>query len=89
MKALFVGQRVRLTGATEPAAKHHVGKCGRIVSRCTVYKDHFDVDCALRDANGDLLSWHANDLEPIVDAGSTPSEYSFSELMDSLRETVK
>lgn len=88
MKALFVGQRVRITGCSNPRVAHHVGKEGVVTSGSPDFPGHWVVD-DLKASNGKVIAWDPIRLEPILPEGSAPSEYSFSELMDSLRETVK
>lgn len=88
MVSLFVGQRVRIVSAKQKHAMLHVGKEGMIVAVCPVYPNSFDVDCALRASDGNLMSWDARDLEPILPEGAQPSEFSFAELMDNLGVVV-
>lgn len=88
MAKFFVGQRVRIIGCEMAAGKCHVGKEGVIVTRCPVYDDSWDVDSARKVPDGRLISWHEDNLQPILPSGAAPSEYSFAELLDECRRIV-
>lgn len=95
MKALFVGQRVKVVRVSQPKYFHKLGICGRITeiksdNVVTIYGLDCDpIEACEIDGEKWEVGWMADQLEPILPEGSAPSEYSFSELMDSLRETVK
>lgn len=94
MSKFFVGQRVKVV-STENGAENVIGSEGVVneigCEWCSslspvIYSD----DGVGVTINGNSTwAFHPWQLEPILPEGSAPSEYSFSELMDSLRETVK
>lgn len=100
MTKFFVGQRVVLVRGLDLVSRaKNFGIQGRILRfadwpRGTVCANgnvtRIDCDTEVRwDGNGGGNAQNTLQLEPILPEGSAPSEYSFSELMDSLRETVK
>ena len=99
MSRFFVGQRVVLARSLDLSSRAILyGLQGRIVSfefnpkgsPCSDGSElHIDCDCSVL-WEGDCSDsyQHTLQLEPIIDPGATPSEYSFTELMDRLRSGV-
>lgn len=74
----YLGREARITAIGESAIDRSNGRLIHGTIQLDFVVDGYGRACAT-----------ADQLEPILPEGSAPSEYSFSELMDSLRETVK
>ncbi len=95
MATFFVGQRVRIVEICDPRNASLMG----MEARVTEVTEKFgwtmmglDIKPITRqfDKNGGLI-WYgfaAEQLEPILPEGHTPSIYSYEELMDKCREGV-
>lgn len=95
MTKFFVGQRVRCvysaSGAIPIGTEGHIHKIEETqmdnggIAECLVVYPGFPSWFWDAGSWGCRFGW----IEPILPEGSAPSQYSFSDLMDSLRETVK
>lgn len=95
MATFFVGQRVRILWVKQAKNAHKVGAEGRIVevNDCllgpVIYGlDSYPIQYVQKGLTQYGYGFSAEQLEPILPEGHTPSVYSYEELMDKCREGV-
>lgn len=91
MAKFFVGQRVRVAWVRLAENSHLIGSEGRI----TGINDYlpgpiiYALDsCPFKRDESGVYGFCAEQLEPILPEGHTPSIYSYKDLMDRCREGV-
>lgn len=93
-----VGQRVRIIWVNLPDNKHLIGVESHItsVTENVPWSDtsrYYGTDepgykLAVKICNEGRGYWTADQLEPILPDGASPSEYSYEELLEQLKEGV-
>lgn len=88
MARFFVGQRVRVAWVTNTEFSHEVGKEGIVEE---IREGFFRTLYSLNNSPFVLIGartfgFMEDQLEPIIPEGMQPSEFSFHELMDNLKE---
>lgn len=89
MKKLFVGQRVRLVGTWEGFGDNPVGQEGHISKRGgTGARTRKEYDWTVVTDSGRAVQCDSHEIEPILPEGAAPSEFTYQQLMDSVKEKV-
>lgn len=87
MSAFYVGQRVRIVGATHPACQEFIGREDVIRAKCDTYPSNWDLVSVSHAPPGRAVSWHESHLQPILLSGLEPAEMTAEELLPFVRET--